>query len=151
MRPSRAASFLLLAGGVALVFAGLSSAFGFSITGMIASAAAIVALLYAGAVWLGSPPAPPDPDLVLFTHALTVASGTSVGRPVVELYPEPVRARLETACREALEGRAARFSAHPGQAFVVSPVRSPDGAVVYGLLLSGRAAAAAGAAVMSAV
>jgi hypothetical protein len=151
MRTPRAASFVLLAGGVALVFAGLSSAFGFSITGMIASAAAIVALLYAGAVWLGAPAAPSDPDVVLFTPALTVASGPSLGRPVVELFPEPVRARLEIACREALEGRAARFSPHPGHGFAVSPVRSPDGAVVYGLLLSGRAAAAADAAVMSAV
>ena len=84
----RAGSLVALAAGIALVFAGLSSGLGFSITGMIASATAIAALLYAGGVWLGAAPQSADPQVVLFTPGLMVAFGPSAGRPIGELFPE---------------------------------------------------------------
>jgi hypothetical protein len=118
---------------------------------MVASAAVIAALLYAGGVWLGVPPERIDPQVVLFTRELTVASGPSLGRPVRELFPGALGSAIEDGCRQALEGRAARFTPAPGHPFAVSPVRSPEGAIVYGLLLSGQAADAAAADLMAAV
>ena len=142
MPNARAASLVLLAAGIVLVFAGLSSALAFSPIGMIASAALIAALLYAGGVWLGERPQRGDPTVVLFTRELAVASGASLGRPVGDLFHHAMRAAIEAACRDALEGRAARFTPAPGRTFAVSPVRSPEGAIVYGLLLTGQAAEA---------
>jgi hypothetical protein len=139
MNVNRAGSSVLLAGGVVLVFAGLSTALGFSIAGMIASAAAITALLYAGGVWFGETPRA-DPSLVLFTPELIVASGPLTGRPIAALFPDAMRREVEAACRAALDGRASSFACGPGtdrQIFEASAVRTVDGAVVYGLLLSG--------------
>jgi len=140
MNSQRAGSLVLLGGGLVLVFAGVASALGFSWWGMLASIAAIVALLFAGGVWFGAPPAS-DSSVVLFTHTLVVASGPHTGRPLVELYPGANRKAIEDGCRAALAGHATRF-ASASQRFAVSPVRSQEGAVVYGLLLSGGAAAA---------
>lgn len=151
MNSSRAGSLVALAAGIILVFGGLSSAFGFSVAGMIASGAAIVALLYAGGVWFGATPVRPDPGVVLFTRELTIASGPSSGQSVVDLFPESMRAAIAEHCRMALEGRAARFTSSEGDAFTVSPVRAPEGAIVYGLLLSGQAAEAAASSLISAV
>ena len=128
-----------------LVFAGVASALGFSWWGMLASVAAIVALLYAGGVWFGAPP-PSDSAVVLFTHTLVVASGPHTGRPLTALYPHANRTALEDGCRKGLAGHASRFTCD-SQRFAVSPVRSAEGAVVYGLLLSGAAAAAEASAV----
>ena len=72
-RPHRIASFVLLAGGVLLVFAGLTIALGLSASGVIASGAAIAALLYAGAVWFGAS-AHGEEAVILFTPQLTVAA-----------------------------------------------------------------------------
>ena len=47
----RIASAVLLGSGLLLVFLGLSSALGFTTSGMRASSGVIVALLYAGATW----------------------------------------------------------------------------------------------------
>jgi hypothetical protein len=143
MPNARAASLLVLAAGLGLVFAGLSAAFAYSLSGMVASGALMGALLYAGGVWLGAPPPRADPQVLLFTRALAVASGPSQGRPLRELFPAALHAAIEQACRDALEGRAARLTPSPGSTFAVSPVRSPEGAVVYGLLLTGRVAEAA--------
>ena len=79
--------------------------------------------------------------MVLFTHALTVASGPMAGRGVSELFAEGMQARIEEGCRKALAGHASRFSCG-SRPFAVSPVQSSEGAVVYGLLLSGAAAEA---------
>jgi hypothetical protein len=139
MNSHRAASLVLLGGGLVLVFAGVASALGFSWWGMLASVAAIVALLYAGGVWFGAAPAA-DSSVVLFTHTLVVASGPHAGKPIADLYPGANRKALEDGCRAALTGRATRF-ASASQRFAASPVRSQEGAVVYGLLLTGAAAA----------
>lgn len=141
---NRAASYVLLAGGLLLVFAGLSSALGFSAGGMLASAAAIVALLYAGGVWFGAA-SRDDRSVVLFTRALTIASGPLAGRPVRELFPEMPGHEIEARCREALDGHAARFAcgADAGpRTFTASPVRVEDGLILYGVLMSDAVAPA---------
>jgi hypothetical protein len=132
-------SSVLLAGGVVLVFAGLSTALGFSVSGMFASAGAIAALLYAGGVWFGAAPRT-DRSLVLFTPDMLIASGPLTGRPVTALFPDAMRLEVEDACRHAIDGRAASFRSGPGsrqETFEASAVRTSEGVVVYGLLLSG--------------
>ena len=139
MNKHRAGSSVLLAGGVVLVFAGLSTALGFSMPGMVASSAAIAALLYAGGVWFGGAPRA-DPSVVLFTRTLAVAGGPLAGRPVTDLFPDAIRAELDGRCREALAGVASHFLCGSGAgrvSFAATPVRDAAGAVVYGLLLSG--------------
>ena len=49
----RMLSNVLFLGGLALVFVGITSAIGVSVAGVLATAAAVAALLYAGAVWFG--------------------------------------------------------------------------------------------------
>jgi hypothetical protein len=139
MNTPRAGSTVLLGGGVFLVFAGLSSALGFSLSGMIASAAAIAALLYAGGVWFGEPPRE-DYTIVLFTPALVIANGPLAGRPIADLYADTMRREIESRCRAALDGHPSHFSCAPGREFHATPVRSADGAVMFGLLLSGSLA-----------
>jgi len=134
----RIASFVLLAGGVLLVFAGLTTALGFSTSGVIASAAAIAALLYAGGVWFGAS-AQGDATVVLFTPQLTVAAGPFTGRAVAELYPEPMRREIDERCLAAFTGQSCRFSPAPGRTFETAPVRAADGAIVYGILVTGVA------------
>ena len=143
----RVASSVLLAGGVTLVFAGLASSLAFSTTGMIASAAAIVALLYAGGVWFGGAPRG-DASVVLFTPQLMVAAGPLAGRAMLDLFPRPMRKEIDAQCRAALAGESRRFSPAAGATFDAAPVRSADGLIVYGILIQGAAtperAAAAG-------
>lgn len=141
----RAGSWVLLAGGIVLVFAGLTSALGFSTSGIVASAAAIAALLYAGAVWFGGSPRVDD-SVVLFTPQLTVAVGPLAGRALVDLFPIPLRKEIDAHCRAALAGRPNRFSSESGRTFEAAPVHGADGIVVYGILISGAATSAPAAA-----
>jgi hypothetical protein len=138
MNPHRAGSFVLLAGGVFLVFAGLTAALGLSASGVIASAAAIAALLYAGGVWFGGGTRP-DRSVLLFTPQLTVAAGPLAGRALLDLFPAPARRDIESGCRAALAGQSQHFLDAQGQAFDVAPVRRADGAIVYGVLVAGAA------------
>ena len=142
MTSHRVGSFVLFACGVVLVFAGLAAALGFSPAGLIASGTAIIALLYAGGVWFGAIPAAADSQVLLFTRRLEAASGAATGRAILEQFPPEMRASIEEHCLGALNGRSARFTCG-GTRYAVSPVRSPEGAVVYGVLLSGRAVEAA--------
>jgi len=139
MRGHRLGSVVLLAGGVVLVFAGMSSAMGFTISGIISSLAAVVALLYAGGVWFGGA-SHGDPSIIVFTPQLTVAGGAFTGRRVADLFDAGMRGEIESACREALDGRPSRFFSGRGstrRAFEAAPVRGADGLVIYGMLLSG--------------
>jgi hypothetical protein len=141
MNSRHAGSFVLLACGVGLVFAGLISAFGGSVPGFIASTAAIAALLYAGAVWFGDAPRA-DRSVVLFTRALTVAAGPLAGRPVMDLFPDAMRVDIECSCQVALAGGPGHFTCGSPTGpvrFSVTPVRDEAGMVVCGLLLSGSA------------
>jgi len=147
MNGHRTGSSVLLAGGVVLVFAGLSSALGFSLAGIFASTAAIAALLYAGAVWFGGA-GRADPSVVLFTRTLIVAGGPLAGRPVTELFPAAMRGDIEARCRDAFAGTVAHFTcgSGPGRvSFSATPVRDAAGAVIYGLLLSGSLVVTPGA------
>jgi len=138
----------LLAGGVVLVFAGLSSALDYSLPGIVASVAAIAALLYAGGVWFGDAPRA-DPSLLLFTPSLAVARGPLAGHAVSALFPDDMRPEIDARCRDALAGAATHFTCGSGadrRAFTVTPVRDAAGAITYGLLLSGDLAASAAAA-----
>jgi hypothetical protein len=79
-------------------------ALGFSTAGIVVSAAAIAALLYAGGVWFGAAPSREEPSVVLFTPDLTIASGPSAGRAVADVLRAIDRRELESRCREALAG-----------------------------------------------
>ena len=141
----RGGSYVLVAGGLVLVFAGLASAMAFSLSGLIASAAAIAALLYAGGVWFGAAPRL-DASVVLFTPQLTVAAGPLAGRAVADLFPIALREEIDVQCRAALLGESRRFSPAAGATFEAAPVRGVDGLIVYGILIAdaatpGRAAA----------
>ena len=107
------ASSILLAAGIVLTFAGLSSALGFSIAGMVASVAAIAALLYAGGTWLGGAPAlapAGSGSVVLFDRSLRVAAGGTPGAFVPAQFPEPMRPEIEAHCRAALRGEHSHFA-----------------------------------------
>lgn len=139
MNSHRAGSTVLLAGGVFLVFAGMSSALGFSTAGIVASLAAIAGLLYAGGVWFGTAPQI-DPSIVVFTPDLKVAGGVLDGRRVRDVFADDMRHDVEAACREAIGGRPSRFTAGHGSArrnFEAAPVLGAGGVVIYGVLLSG--------------
>ena len=143
----RFASSLLLACGVVLVFAGLSTALGFTLPGMLAAVAAIAALLYAGGAWFGAPPialAPAGSETVIvFDRSLHVAAGRSPGVPLLSQFPEPLRPEIEIRCRAALRGEHTHFVCdHAGAriAFDVAPVQSIQGMVLYGVLITGSTA-----------
>jgi hypothetical protein len=142
MKGHRLASTVLLAGGVIFVFGGLSQALGYSIAGLLASAAAIAALLYAGGVWFGAAPSRETLSVILYTPDLLIASGPSAGRPLVDAVAAIDRLELEIQCRDALAGRPSRMSPARGNspAFAASPVRDSEGTVRYGLLLLGALA-----------
>ena|SRR5881392_3836714 len=138
MNTHRVGSSVLLAGGVVLVFAGLAAALSFSMAGMMASAAAIAALLYAGGVWFGGS-SRADASVVLFTPQLTVAAGPLAGGPVLDLYPIPLRKEIDALCRAALAGESRRFAPPSGMGIEAAPVRGADGRIVYGILIAGAA------------
>jgi hypothetical protein len=144
MAQRRIISTVLLLAGVGLVFAGMTSALDFSLPGIIATVATIAGLLYAGGVWFGSV-APGQPSVLMFDRHLIVVSGPHPGRPVGDLFPLGVRRDVEQRCRDAFDGRSTRFSI-PGDAsrrrFEVAPIRTADGLVAYGILLSGAMVAA---------
>jgi hypothetical protein len=138
MTSHRVGAYILLAGGILLVFAGLAAALSFSLSGMIASAAAITALLYAGGVWFGGSPRV-DASVVLFTPQLTVAAGPLTGRAVVDLFPIPLHTEIDRLCRAALSGESRGFLPEAGEPIEAAPVRAADGAIVYGVLIAGGA------------
>lgn len=137
-------SSTLLVAGVVLVFAGLISALGFTIGGTIASLAAILTLLYAGAVWFGQARTSPDRSgraglVIVFDRALAVVSGAARGTPLVLQFPEVSRAAIELHCVAALAGESTRFTCDDGVSrvdFDAAPIRDHNGWIGYGILLS---------------
>ena len=140
-------STALMMSGVAFVLFGFSTALGSTAAGVIASVAAIGALLYAGAVWFGAGAARPRPDLsaswssplIVFDRDGRIVSGAEKGRPVASLFPEMIRPEIEQRSTAALAGTSVRFAClYNGQAILLDalPVRSADGTIVYGILLS---------------
>ena len=146
-------STALMMSGVALVLFGFKTALGSTVSGVIASVAAIVALLYAGAVWFGAGAPRPGPDLsaswssplIVFDRDGRIVSGAEKGRPVASLFPEVIRPEIEQRSTAALAGTSVRFAClYNGQAILLDalPVRSADGTIVYGILLSTQSAPA---------
>ena len=141
----RAASSVLLASGIVFVFSGLSAALGFTTAGMLASIAAIAALLYAGGTWFGGAPASFSPaggaeTVIVFDRSLRIAAGATPGTPLLSRFPEPLRPEIEKACRLALSGEHTHFDCeHAGARvhFDISPVQSITGMVLYGVLITG--------------
>jgi hypothetical protein len=141
----RAVSSVLLASGIVLVFAGLSTALAFTPGGMIASVAAIAALLYAGGVWFGGPPAqlttPGADTVIVFDRLLHVVAGPATGTSLLAQFPPPIRPELEMRCRMALRGEHTHFSCeHAGAriSFDIAPVQSINGLVLYGVVITGQ-------------
>ena len=132
--------------GLLLVFVGMSAALGFTGAGMIASVAAIAALLYAGGIWFGTPPAaaPAGAETIfVFDRALRVAAGAAPGTPLLSRFPEPLQAEIDSRCRAALRGERTHFLCeHGGRRidFDVAPVQMSSGAVLYGVLICGNGA-----------
>jgi hypothetical protein len=140
----RHASSLLLASGIAVVFAGLSAALGFTVGGMIASVAAIAALLYAGGIWFGGVPttmAVAGADTVIvFDRSLRITAGGAPGASVLLRFPEPLRPEIEMRCHLALRGEHTHFDCEHGGArlsFDIAPVQTVSGTVIYGILIAG--------------
>jgi hypothetical protein len=141
---------VLLVTGTLLVFAGLSAALGFTPVAMLVSVAAIATLLYAGGAWFG-PLAPQmlrDP-VVVFDRSLRVVCGVAAGRPVGAQFPRLVRRDVEVRCAAVLTGQWMHMTCEEDGvtvAIAAAPVCSADGAVLYGILISGTAAPASAAA-----
>ena len=143
--PTVLISSTLLVVGVGLVLLGFNRALDSTAGGLLASIAAVAALLYAGAVWLG-PRLPPRrgmgsslPELVVFDRRGIVVSGPGLGGPVSALFPEASRGEIDRRAVAAIAGATARFTCayeNRTMLFDAVPVRSTDGTVLYGILLS---------------
>jgi hypothetical protein len=153
----RFVSVALLILGVTLVFLGLTKSLGVTPVSVLASAAAIAALLYTGGVWFGSAAPrskvvslpPGAADSILFDRKGRLIAGPAAGQPVASQFPESLRPDIERHCAAALAGRTARFLAtRDGRplTFDVLPVLGADGTIAYGVVLSLDADAALAAA-----
>ena len=149
----RALSSLLLAGGIVAILAGLISAFGVTVNGVVASIALVAALLYAGSLWFGGASttmaAPGAEVVIVFDRLLTITAGPNPGTAVMTQFPEALRSEIEMRCRLALGGEHTHFECeHAGArlAFDISPIQSIQGVVMYGALISGSGLAAPAAA-----
>ena len=141
----RIVSSALLVLGVILVLVGFITALGFTPGGMVASVAAIAALLYAGAVWFAPDAAPhttaqPQPaQLLVFDRDQRIIAGADAGQRVGSAFPQIIRLEIERRCAAALTGTTARFAClldGRTTVFDVLPVRTADGTVLYGILLT---------------
>jgi hypothetical protein len=142
-RLKRLLSSLLLASGIVLVFTGLAASLGFTLGGMLASIAAIAALLFAGGVWFGHAPAMPAPagaeTVVIFDRDLAVATGLTAGASILDRFPEPLRPEIERRCRAALRGESSRFTCDVGGRRLqleTAPVPTASPFVLYGILIT---------------
>ena len=139
----RVVSALLLTCGIVLVFAGLSTALGFTVFGVLASVAAIASLLYAGAAWFGGTPVTlataGAETVIVFDRSLRVTAGREPGVSILLQFPERLRPDIEMRCRAALRGEHSHFDCeHAGAriSFDVAPVQVNQ-VVLYGALISG--------------
>lgn len=146
----RFVSSALLIVGIALVFAGFGGSLGFTSAGILAGAAAIAALLYAGAVWFGGAAAPSAAEpIVVFDRALRVVCGAARGCHVSAHFPDSARGELERCCAAALAGDASHFTCGEDghvTGYDLVPVLGLDGAVPCGIVIAGTAAPAPAAA-----
>ncbi len=137
---NRVASSVLFASGIGLVLIGLSAALGFTIPGIVASVAAVAALLYAGGVWFGDRAAIVAPSVLVFDRDLKVIGGPHAGQPLVSRFPMPMRAEIAHHCASAVAGQSSRFTCHDGAAqrvFDAAPIITGRPSDISGVLVEG--------------
>jgi hypothetical protein len=136
---ARRVASVLLALGILLVFAGFTAAMGFTAWGILASVAAVAALLFAGATFGPSVPRPSANPLLVFDRDRRIVTGEAAGQPVISAFPHILQPEIERHCAAALSGIGGRFRCLQNGKMVVYdvlPVRTHDGVVAYGVLLS---------------
>ena len=139
---NRAASWLLFTTGLALVVVGLSAALGFTVGGILASIAAVAALLYAGSVWLSERPVA-TPSVIVFDRDLRITGGPHAGQPIGTQFPPAMRDEIERRCVAAITGQHSRFVCRDGahqrvfDAALVLSERPPE---ICGVLVEGALA-----------
>lgn len=139
----RAASSVLFASGIVLVMIGLSAALGFTVVGMVASIAAVGALLYAGGVWFGDKNGLLAPTVLVFDRELRITGGLFAGKPVSSKFPSTIRDEVERRCAAAIAGQHSRFTYADGsrqRTFDVAPVLSGRPRDIAGVLVESAAA-----------
>ena len=144
-RLTRLAALLLSAAGLALVFAGVTYSLGATAPGMLATTAAIAALLYAGGAWFGTG-AVDGPSILVFNHALAISGGPRAGKPIVSEFPIWMRGEIRRRCQAAIAGEYSRFTCSDGlrsRTFDAAPITNGEGSVVCGVLIEGAAIPAA--------
>lgn len=137
---NRVASSVLFASGIALVLVGLSAALGFTIPGMVASIAAVAALLYAGGVWFGNRASVAAPSVHVFDRDLLVVGGPHTGQPVVSRFPEWMREELSRRCADAVAGQPSHFTCRNGateRVFDAAPIVAGRSSKISGVLVEG--------------
>ena len=142
---NRAASWLLFTTGIALVVVGLSAALGFTVAGVVASIAAVAALLYAGSVWLGDRPVA-APSVIVFDRQLRITGGPHAGQPLGSQFPPAMRDEIERRCAAAIAGHHSRFACRDGageRIFDAAPVLSDRPAEITAVLVEGAPATTA--------
>lgn len=142
MLMNRTASSVMFASGIALVLIGLSAALGFTVVGIVASIAAVGALLYAGGVWFGGKSGLHAPTVLVFDRELCIIGGPHAGKPVSSKFPSTIRAEVERRCAAAVAGQHSRFTYTDGdrrRTFDVAPVLSGRAHEIAGVLVESAA------------
>jgi hypothetical protein len=142
LRVRRLASSIIVAAGVALVFAGSTSALGTSAPALFASTAAIAALLYAGGVWFGDVAHITAPSILVFNDSLAISGGPLAGKPVISQFPVWMRGEIHRRCEAAIGGEYSRFTCADvlrSRTFDAAPITNGEGIVVCGVLIEGAA------------
>jgi hypothetical protein len=134
-------SIALLVAGVTLVFVGVTRSVGFSLAGIIASLAAVVALLYSGAVFFGASLAPHTEKrdtIFVFDRTIRLVGGAHQGMPIRAVLRGIAEGDLESRCSAVFSGKTDRFAytaATPPMHVDIVPVRDVDGVVVLGMVI----------------
>lgn len=137
---NRVASSVLFALGIALVLIGLSAALGFTVPGILASVAAVAALLYAGGVWFGDRTTTMAPTVLVFDRDLCIIGGPHDGQPVVSRFPVPLRDEIQRRCAAAIAGQSSRFTCRDNgreRVFDAAPVLGAQASSICGVLVEG--------------
>lgn len=124
----RLLSSLLLAAGIVLVFTGINAALGFSLSGIVASVAAIAGLLYAGAAWGGRPAR--SEGVILFDRHLRLTTG----EPLLTRFPATQHDEVRAKATATLAGARASLTVG-GRQLLMAPIVSETGAVLYGAII----------------
>ena len=142
MSVSRPASSVLFASGIVLVLVGLSAALSFTVAGILASIAAVAALLYAGGVWFGDKRRLLSPAVLVFDRELCITGGPYAGKPLSSTFPSTIRGEVERRCTAAIAGQHSRFTCTDGgrqRTFDVAPVLSGRAHDIAGVLVESAA------------